>query len=76
MELTITLLTKNDYIATQKIKYEDTINSNPSEFFRNLDGYIRKYIFEFQKNNANSLKMLEVSDSSGNILKKIDVLEE
>ena len=75
MELTFIVVTKNDIVATQKIKYETNISTNPNDFFKNLDGYLHKYIFDFQKNNSNLLKSLTITDTDGNIIREINVLE-
>ena len=76
MELTFIVVTKNDIVATQKIKYETNISTNPDDFFKNLDGYLHKYIFEFQRNNSNLLKSLTITDTDGNIIREINVLED
>ena len=76
MELTFIVVTKNDIVATQKIKYETNISTNPNDFFKNLDGYLHKYIFDFQKNNSNLLKSLTITDTDGNIIREINVLED
>ena len=76
MELTFIVVTKNDIVATQKIKYETNISTNPNDFFKNLDGYLHKYVFDFQKNNSNSLKSLMVIDTNDNIIREINVLED
>lgn len=76
MELTFIVVTKNDIVATQKIKYETNISTNPNDFFKNLDGYLHKYIFEFQRNNSNLLKSLTITDTDGNIIREINVLED
>ena len=75
MELTFIVVTKNYIVATQKIKYETNISTNPNDFFKNLDGYLHKYIFEFQRNNSNLLKSLTITDTDGNIIREINVLE-
>jgi hypothetical protein len=41
-----------------------------------LDGYLHKYVFDFQKNNSNSLKSLMVIDTNDNIIREINVLED
>lgn len=76
MELTFIVITKNNVAATQKIRYQHDMNKNPEEFFKNLDGFIHKYIIEFQKNNSSVMQSLQVADTDGNIIREISFSED
>lgn len=64
MKIKFIITNETDYVISQEIKSEYSVEKNGLEFFQKLNEYINKYIFEYNKINESKIKKLEVFDEN------------